>query len=273
MEIRDFYTDLIELASPWTVKSVAANEGPESVDVYLECAEAAQFACPHCNRACPVRDYSPPKSWRHLDTCRKMTFLHARLPIVDCPEHGEQHPRIPWADADSPFTAAFEKWIGALAESFGDPKKAAHFAGVEYVLVRRLLRRAASLRRRQTGGCDSSLAPAARLAGRRTGGQDQGLAIPALGGSPPGAAGGTAFHFRAEHEFREPGRPGIQQPGTGESCRSFSKTPQLLSEGLRHIIEAESRRIPDPGYERGAYRTRRASRLTCAGSGIPSKTM
>ena len=62
---------------------------------------------------------------------------------MDCPEHGKQHPPIPWADADSPFTAAFEKWIGGLAESFGDPKKAAHFAGVEYVLVRRFLRRAA----------------------------------------------------------------------------------------------------------------------------------
>jgi tetratricopeptide (TPR) repeat protein len=143
MEIPDFYTDLIELASPWSVKSVAANEGSESVDVYLECAEAAHFACPHCNRTCPVCDYSPSKSWRHLDTCRKMTFLHARLPIVDCPEHGEQHLRIPWADADSPVTATFEKWIGGLAGSFGDAKKAAHFAGVDYVLVRRLLRRAA----------------------------------------------------------------------------------------------------------------------------------
>jgi tetratricopeptide (TPR) repeat protein len=143
MEIHDLYTDLIGLSSPWSVKSVAANEGSESVDVYLECAEAAQFPCPHCDRACPVCGYSPSKSWRHLDTCRKITFLHARLPIVDCPEHGEQHLRIPWADADAPFTAAFEKWIGKLAESFGDAKKAAHFAGVEYVFVRRLLRRAA----------------------------------------------------------------------------------------------------------------------------------
>ena len=142
MEIRDFYTNLIGLASPWTVKSVAANEGSESVDVHLECVEAAHFACPHCNRTCPVYDYSPAKSWRHLDTCRKTTFLHARLPIVNCPEHGEQHPRIPWADTDSPFTAAFEKWIGGLAESFGDAKKAAHFAGVEYGLIRRLMRRA-----------------------------------------------------------------------------------------------------------------------------------
>ncbi len=143
MDIRDFYTNLIELAWPWTVKSVAANEGPESVDVYLECAEAAQFACPHCSLACPACDYSPSKSWRHLDTCRKVTFLHARLPVGDCPEHGKQQTRIPWADADSPFTAAFEKWIGGLAEGFGDAKKAAQFAGVEYVLVRRLLRCAA----------------------------------------------------------------------------------------------------------------------------------
>ena len=75
MEIRDFYANLLELASPWTVKSVAANEGPESVDVYLECAETAQFPCPRCNLTCPVCDYSPSKTWRHPDTCLKKTFL------------------------------------------------------------------------------------------------------------------------------------------------------------------------------------------------------
>ena len=261
MEIPDFYTDLIELASPWTVKSVAGNEGPESVYVYLECAEAAQFACPHCNRACPVRDYSPLKSWRHLDTCRKMTFLHARLPIVDCPEHGEQHPRIPWADADSPFTAAFEKWVGALAESFGDPKKAAHFAGVEYVLVRRLLRRAASLRRRQAEGGDSSLAPAARLAGRRTGGQDQGLAIQALGGSPPGSPEEQLSIFAQNMSFVNQGARAFNNLELEKAVDLFQKHRSFYPKGYdissrlkaaEFLIHGMSEAPAEPG-ERPAY--------------------
>ena len=96
MEIRDFYESLIELASPWAVKAVAVKE--ESVDVYLECADTARFTCPHCECSYPACDCSPSKTWRHLDTCGKMTFLHAGLPVVDCPEHGKQHPRIPWAE-------------------------------------------------------------------------------------------------------------------------------------------------------------------------------
>jgi len=143
MEIRDFYAHLLEPAPPWTVKAVSIKEGPESVDVYLECAETAQLPCPCCDRFCPVCGYSPSKSWRHLDTCRKKTFLHAKPPVVDCPEHGKQHPGIPWAGEGSPVTLAFQKWIDRLAEGFGDTKRAARFAGVDHGLVRRLMRRAA----------------------------------------------------------------------------------------------------------------------------------
>jgi len=180
MEIRDFYAHLIELASPWSVKAVVAKERSEIVEVRFEFAQTARFPCPRCDLSCPVCGSSPSKTWRHLDTCGKMTWLHAGLPIVDCPEHGKQQLPAPWAHEDSPATLAFEQWITRLAEGFGDIKKAAHFAGVEYALIRRILRRASSLGLRPVGARDSSLAPAARLAERR----DQGLAIPACGGSP-----------------------------------------------------------------------------------------
>jgi hypothetical protein len=80
-EIRDFYVNLLGLASPWAVRAVEAKEKSEGVDVDLECPETARFHCLHCNRLCSICDYSPPNTWRHLDTCRKMTYLHARLPV------------------------------------------------------------------------------------------------------------------------------------------------------------------------------------------------
>jgi tetratricopeptide (TPR) repeat protein len=172
MEILDFYAQLLELAWPWTVKSVSLKEQPDRVDVYLECAEAAQLPCPLCERACVISSYSPPRTWRHTDTCLKRTFLHAGLPVMDCPVHGRQHPRIPWVGGELPthptssasggcsgsfsqdytekrydglpVTTAFEKWIIRLSEALGDPKKAALFAGVEYTLLRRLLRQYSS---------------------------------------------------------------------------------------------------------------------------------
>ncbi len=156
MDIRDFYSQLLELVSPWTVKSVVANEGSERVDIHLECAEIARLSCPQCERHCPVCGCTPSRTWRHLDTCRKTTILHARLPIVNCPVHGKQHLRIPWAKADSSATLEFEKWIRRLAEGFGNSKKAAHFAGVEQVQMRRVLRgaveEAGKVRDRPVGG-------------------------------------------------------------------------------------------------------------------------
>ncbi len=179
MQIPDFYTHLIELAPPWTVKAVVAKEGSEIVEVHLECAQTARLPCPRCDLSCPVCGSSPSKTWRHLDTCGKMTWLHAGLPIVDCPEHGKQQLPAPWAHEDSPATLAFEQWIARLAEGFGDIRKAAHFAGVEYAIIRRILRRSASPGLRPAGARGSSLAPAAV---EDDGGL--GLAIPARGGSP-----------------------------------------------------------------------------------------
>ena len=82
MEIRDFYSRLLELVPPWTVKSIVWEDNPERMDVFLECGEAALFPCPECGRPSPVCDRSPLKTWRHLDTCGKTTHLLAGLPIV-----------------------------------------------------------------------------------------------------------------------------------------------------------------------------------------------
>ena len=45
------------------------------------------------------RDHAEPRVWRHLDTCQFKTFLHARIPRVDCPEHGVVQVKVPWAES------------------------------------------------------------------------------------------------------------------------------------------------------------------------------
>lgn len=55
MEIREFYTHLLDLDPPWSVKAVAFKDGPETVDVYLECEETVLLPCPHCDRPLPCR--------------------------------------------------------------------------------------------------------------------------------------------------------------------------------------------------------------------------
>ena len=153
-DIQEFYAHLLDFASPWTVKTVVFEERSERIDVHLECSEVDRLQCLQCDRYCPVADVSDLKTWRHLDTCGKMTYLHARLPVVNCPEHGKQHPQPPWGHADSPVTLAFEQWITQLVKGFGDPKTAAHFARMDPAHMRQLLRRATD----KPGAVESRLA-------------------------------------------------------------------------------------------------------------------
>ena len=48
-------------------------------------------------------------AWRHLDSCQFQTHLHARIPRVDCGEHGVVQITVPWAEPRSRFTLLFER--------------------------------------------------------------------------------------------------------------------------------------------------------------------
>jgi transposase len=73
--------------------------------------EGVSWCCPEFGRALAIYDHTPERVWRHLDTCQLKTFLHARVPRVDCPDHGVKQVRISWAESHSQFTALFERLV------------------------------------------------------------------------------------------------------------------------------------------------------------------
>ena len=108
MESRDLYRHLLGLGEPWTVEQVELDMAKMHVEVYAGHAPGARFACPECGRELAVYDHAVERVWRHLDSCQFLTFLHARVPRVSCPEHGVRQVRLPWAEAGSRFTHLFE---------------------------------------------------------------------------------------------------------------------------------------------------------------------
>ena len=46
-----------------------------------------------------------------MDTCQLKTYLHARIPRVECPEHGVRQAVVPWAEPHSRFTMLMERLI------------------------------------------------------------------------------------------------------------------------------------------------------------------
>jgi transposase len=117
----ELYRHLLGLESPWTVSRVELNAKEQRVDVWAEHGKGARWPCPECqegNAALAIHDHAPERSWRHLDSCQYMTYLHARPPRVNCPNHGVKQVRLPWAEPKARFTALFERFaIDVLLET------------------------------------------------------------------------------------------------------------------------------------------------------------
>jgi transposase len=105
----ELYRHLLGLVEPWAVSRVEMVIENKQVDVWAEHPRRTRFTCPECERDLPVYDHSEERSWRHLDSCAFLTYLHARPPRVECPEHGVRQVSLPWAEPMSRFTVLFER--------------------------------------------------------------------------------------------------------------------------------------------------------------------
>jgi transposase len=109
MQDTELYRYLLGLELPWKVERVKLDVDSQRVDVWAGHAEGLRWPCPECGEMMPVYDHTPERTWRHLDSCQFMTFLHARPPRVDCKKHGVRQVRLPWAEEKARFTALFER--------------------------------------------------------------------------------------------------------------------------------------------------------------------
>ncbi|TDK58684.1 ISL3 family transposase [Sapientia aquatica] len=108
MESKDLYQALLGMQEPWTVKEVSLDMAKQQVDVFVEHPSGSRFKCPECAAECPVYDHLGERTWRHLDSCQFLTYLHAKPPRIKCPDHGVKQARLPWAEEGSRFTQLFE---------------------------------------------------------------------------------------------------------------------------------------------------------------------
>lgn len=108
MEDRELYQAILGLREPWTVERVELKESDKAVEIWVGEREGTRFSCPECGERSPIYDRSE-RRWRHLDTCQFTTILCARVPRVECSEHGVKTVRVPWAEPGSRFTLLFER--------------------------------------------------------------------------------------------------------------------------------------------------------------------
>jgi transposase len=105
----ELYSHLLGISSPWFVSHVDLSVANQRVEVWAEHADGDAFPCPECGTALAIYDHAPERTWRHLDSCQFKTFLKARVPRVNCPDHGVKTVRVSWAEPKSRFTLLFER--------------------------------------------------------------------------------------------------------------------------------------------------------------------
>ena len=110
MQDTKLFETILGSQAPWHISRVALDTTGERVDLWAEHADT-RWPCPECEQELPCRDHAEERVWRHLDTCQYQTFLHARVPRVECPTHGVRQVRVPWAEARSRFTMLMERLI------------------------------------------------------------------------------------------------------------------------------------------------------------------
>jgi len=109
MQDKELYEELLGIKAPWKVSRIEWDVKGERVDVWTEHGEGQGWPCPECGKALPIYDHAEERTWRHLDTCQYQTHVHARIPRVQCSQHGVLQVKVPWAEPKSRFTMRFER--------------------------------------------------------------------------------------------------------------------------------------------------------------------
>jgi len=120
MQDHELYRRILGIEAPWYVESVELKLEAGEIQVGLKHQDKSDWPCPECGVACKLYDHQPERQWRHLDTCRYQTILHAEPPRSECSNHGVRVVKMPWAEPSSRFTALFEllaiEWLKAASQ-------------------------------------------------------------------------------------------------------------------------------------------------------------
>jgi len=101
MQDTTLYENLLGIKSPWSVRTVDMNIKEQRVDIWAVHTEDFAWECPECGEVRPLYDHAEERIWRHLDSCQFKTFLHARIPRIECPVHGIKQVKVLWAEEKS----------------------------------------------------------------------------------------------------------------------------------------------------------------------------
>lgn len=105
--ITSLFERALNLEPPWAVKKVDFNEHDRILKIFIDFPKGSLFPCPRCARLSKAYDTTE-KQWRHLNFFQYVCYLTARVPRVECTDHGILQAEVPWSRSSADFTLLFE---------------------------------------------------------------------------------------------------------------------------------------------------------------------
>lgn len=106
-----FFEGILGIKSPWHVTKVSHDQKENRVDLYVEHDKSTRFPCPKCKEFCSVYDHTQEREFRHLNVFHMPTYIHLRIPRVQCKTDGVQQIEHGLAEPNGTVTYEFEKLI------------------------------------------------------------------------------------------------------------------------------------------------------------------
>lgn len=105
----------LQIQDPWKISGVEFSPEANRLDIYVDFAKGTIFPCPVCGG--PAKGYDTKQmTWRHRDFFEYETFIHARVPRVECSkeECGVKKIGVPWARPGSGLSLKMEMHMMTL---------------------------------------------------------------------------------------------------------------------------------------------------------------
>jgi transposase len=115
MDTKDLFAAALSLKEPWFTSSVELLVEQRTLEIGIDFRRGGTFECPECGKLAKAYD-TEERQWRHLNFFEFKTTLTARVPRVDCADHGVKPISPPWARPGSGFTLLFEALLVTMAQ-------------------------------------------------------------------------------------------------------------------------------------------------------------
>ena len=111
---RERLVEFLGHVRPWAIADVQLTPGEGVAHFHLALPARQEWVCPECLAPVTIHDYAE-REWRHMDLFGLRTFVHSRVPRLECTRHGIRRLPVPWAGRTSRFTTLFETFAYDLA--------------------------------------------------------------------------------------------------------------------------------------------------------------